>query len=90
MTRSEIVKDVESAIRRLGQPLSEEDKGCGWTDSRSLEILHYFEKLREDLKGGRDIPFFSLIRALDGMGISEGNLLEELCRINNAVNHLQR
>lgn len=90
MTRSEIIKDVESATRRLVQPLSYEDGGCGWTDARRLDILNYFESLRNDLKGGRDIPFFSLVRALDGMGISEGDLLEELCRINNAVNRLQK
>lgn len=89
MTRTEIVRDVEDAIRKLNYPLSEKDKGFGWTDSRRQDILRYFEKLQEDLNSGRDIPFFSLIRALDGMGISEGDLLEELCQINNAVNRLQ-
>ena len=88
MTRAEIVEGVHGAIERLRQPLLAQDQANGWTDKRRLEILRYFENLDADLAANRDIPFFSLIRALDGMGISEGDLLEDLCRVNNAVNRM--
>lgn len=88
MIRAEIIAGVHRAIERLRYPLLPEDQANGWTEARRLEILRYFENLDNDLASNRDIPFFSLIRALDGMGISEGDLLEELCQVNNAVNRM--
>lgn len=88
MTRAEIIASVHGAIERLRQPLLAQDRANGWTDERRMEILRYLDGLDSDLASNRNIPFFSLIRALDGMGISEGDLLEELCRVNNAVNRM--
>lgn len=89
MERSEIIRSVENAVEALSQPLSQEERAYGWNDARRTDILKYFENLERDLKDGKPIPFFSLVRALDGMGISEGVLFEKLCRVNNAVNRLQ-
>lgn len=88
MARGEIIAGVRNAIERLRRPLLAQDQANGWTDERRLEVLRYFENLENDLVSRREIPFYSLIRALDGMGISDGDLLEELCRINNAVNRM--
>lgn len=90
MTRSEIIQAVDDAIEKLRQPLPPEEHAFGWTDAKRLDILRYFENLVRDLREDKTIPFFSLIRALDGMGISEGELFEEVCRINNAVNRLSK
>lgn len=88
MTCNEIVASVRGAVERLRQPLYTQDRKCGWTDERRLEILRYFESLEVDLAANRKVPFFSLIRALDGMGISQGDLLEDLCRVNSVVNRM--
>lgn len=88
MTRAEIISGIHGAIEILHRPLLAQDRTNGWTDERRMEILRYFKNLDIDLENNRDVPFFSLIRVLDGMGISEGDLLEELCRVNNAVNRM--
>ena len=88
MTRSELIEATTRICARLQGPLAAEELASGWSDENRAGTLQYFERLLADLRSGTDIPFFSLIRALDACGISDGELLEEACRINNAVNRL--
>jgi hypothetical protein len=90
MTKDQLIDAIRAIRARLDAAPSEADKEAGWTDVRFEQLSRYFEKLETDLLAGAQIPFFSLIRGLDGMGIGEGQLLEEMCRINNAVNALNR
>lgn len=86
MTRTEIIDAVKAFCERLSQPLPGEEYAAGWTDSRRLDVLRYFQKLEQDLTSGREIPYIPLIRTLDSAGISDGELLEQACRITNEIN----
>jgi hypothetical protein len=90
MTRSEIAAEVARMCARLDAGLQTLDVSDGWTDAHRRQLLQYFRNVEADLRAGRKISFFSLVRALDSMGISEGQLLEEACRLNNAVNALNK
>ena len=88
MTRIEILDAIKAINLRLGKQLTVEDYSAGWTDTNRIDVLQYFQNVERDLRSEKKVSFFSLVRALDGMGISNGDLLEETCRINNAVNAL--
>ncbi len=75
---------------RLDAGLQAEDVSHGWTEANQRHLLQYLRNVEADVRAGRKVKFFSLVRALDGMGISEGQLLEDACRINNAVNALSK
>lgn len=90
MTRAEIIGAIKVLSVRFSKPLSDEDYADGWTDASRMDVLRYLQNVECDLQNGVDVSFFSLVRALDGMGISKGDLLEEACRVNNAVNALKR
>ena len=86
MNRAEIVDSIKALCKRLANNLPPEEYAVGWTDSRRLEVLSYFQKLEQELVSGNEIPYIPLIRTLDSVGISEGNLLEEACKITNEIN----
>lgn len=88
MTNDQLIDAIRVMRVRLNSAPTQADKEVGWTDVLFEQFARYFEKLEADLLAGAQIPFFSLVRALDSMGIGEGQLLEEMCRINNAVNAL--
>jgi hypothetical protein len=90
MTRAELSAAVREMCETLVSPLPPQERELGWSESDRLWALSYFEQLERDLNAGVRIPFFSLVRALDSCGINKGNLLEEMCRINNAVNAMSR
>ena len=90
MTQTELADAAKAMHQLLDQRRQPEECAVGWTESKCLDMQRYFQNLERDLQSNRVIPFFSLVRALDGMGISEGALFEEMCRINNEVNALAR
>lgn len=90
MTQTELANAAKAMHELLDQRPQPEECAVGWTDAKCLDMQRYFQSLERDLRSNRVIPFFSLVRALDGMGISEGELFEEMCRINNEVNVLAR
>ena len=88
MTRAELIEAISRICSLLQAPLPLEELAAGWSEANALATLRYFENVNSDLCAGVNIPFFSLVRTLDSCGISDGNLLEEACRINNAINRL--
>ena len=86
MTPSELIQAVRGMCKALAKPLPAEEYAAGWSEKSRLDMLRFFEKLENDPRSGADIPYFSIGRALDHYGVGAGNLLEEACRISNALN----
>lgn len=86
MTRSEIIDSIRSLIIKLREELPREEYAHGWTDAKRHDILKYFEKLEVDMTNKEEIPYISLVRTLDSVGIGDGDLLEEACNITNEIN----
>ena len=86
MSRAEIIDAIKVLCEKLSNKLPEEEYANGWTDARRMDMLRYFQKLEQDLASGVQIPYIPLGRTLDSVGISEGDLLEDLFRITNKIN----
>jgi len=86
MSRSEIVAAIGELCDKLNHELPPVEYSNGWTDARRLDLLNYFQKLQAEMSAGAEIPYIPLARTLDSVGISEGELLEEIFRITNKIN----
>lgn len=88
-TRIELIHAVNNVCEKLSKSLPLEEQAEGWTDANRIYVLQYFQEVGRALQSSAGISFYSLLRALDGMGINNGDLLDEVCEINNAVNALE-
>lgn len=87
---AEILSSIRAICERLNSPLSSSDISAGWSDARRLDVLKYFQQLERDVSGGIKISYIPLGRTLDSVGISEGDLLEDLFRFVNKINEATR
>jgi hypothetical protein len=87
LTREELVDAVQKLRGMLKEVFTSADIDAGWNHATRLFVMDYCDNLERDLRSGACISFFSIIRTLDAMGISSnGPLLDEVCRVNNAAN----
>ena len=86
MVRNEILKSIVLVCDKLRKELPEEEYSAGWTKTKQLDVLKYFEMLEVDIRNGVEIPYSPLVKTLDSVGIGEGELLEDLMKITNQIN----
>jgi hypothetical protein len=93
-TRQEVLRNVGHLIRRLSEPLPEDEKRNGWNEESRVIWLNFFSRLRDDLVEGRRLsksPEYTLIyRGMDSHGIGSGVLLEEAVAISEQVYELNK
>jgi hypothetical protein len=70
----------------LGQPLSDDERKAGWSESIKAGYVPVFAKLLAQVDKGEKRPYFGLGRSLDGYGIGSGDLYEMMLRVANEAN----
>jgi hypothetical protein len=86
MSSGELIESIRGLCVALKRPLGPDEIACGWTEDKRRSVLGYFENLETKLAAGKAVPYIPFVRTLDAVGISEGNLFEEMCRITNVIN----
>ena len=79
---------VESIVKRLGQPLNNDDLEGGWTPESQEAANQYFQKLRSALIADQPLPPLGIVRGLDHRGVVGGDMLEEIARVTNMLRKL--
>ncbi|MBX3595406.1 hypothetical protein [Sphingomonas sp.] len=77
---------VERIIDVLNQPLSNDERAAGWTQSKKAGYIPVFEKLLEQISRREPVPYFGIARSLDAYGLSTGNLCEMMYSVANETN----
>jgi hypothetical protein len=86
MTRPELIDAIGRICQKLGSTLSTEEIEKGWNERIREHFLELFRSLETNLRNGVDIPHTPIARVLDHFGIDEGDLFEEACQIDVALN----
>lgn len=86
MTKNELIQSINSLCEKLRNRLPEEEYKNGWSKTKQLDVLKYFEEVEKDISNRNPIKYISFVRTLDSIGISDGELFEEACGITNEIN----
>lgn len=77
---------IDVIIAQLLSPLTQEEAASGWTETSKKGILPFFDKLRDDVAGGRPIAYIGIARSLDTWGVGGGHLYNDIIEVAAELN----
>jgi hypothetical protein len=83
----DVLLQIDAIVAELQLPVTDAEKTDGWNEEYKLRVAQLFLRQKQLLLSEQPIQYFGLIRALDFGGISQGELLERIAKVEYAVNH---
>ncbi|HEY0199050.1 MAG TPA: hypothetical protein VGC19_11010 [Rhodanobacter sp.] len=82
---SQVLSEIDLVLRKLDNPLTDDDITNGWSTESQQAARTYFQSLKSALTSNSILPPLGIVRGLDHWGVTGGDLLREIARITNLL-----